>query len=75
MSKNKINTGFYAIFKDKLDKIKSELKKEFERAKTDRRKHIIKQHIKDIKSLRKAVKEMEDALDIKSDCPHCGGKL
>jgi hypothetical protein len=65
MSKNKINTGFYVVFKDKLDKMKSELKKELERAKTDRRKHIIKQHIKDIKGLRKTVKEMEDVLEMR----------
>jgi hypothetical protein len=72
---NKINTGFYTVFKDKLNKIKSELKKELELAKSDRRKYIIKQHIKDIKSLRKAVKKMEDVMDIKSNCPHCGEKL
>jgi hypothetical protein len=70
-----MNTGFYLVFKDKLDKMKNDLKKELERAKTDRRKDVIKLHIKDIKGLRKTVKEMETALDIKSECPHCGEKL
>lgn len=70
-----MNTGFYVVFKDKLDKLKADLKKELDRAKSDRRKDTIKLHIKDIKGLRKTVKEMEMALDIKSECPHCGGKL
>ena len=70
-----INTGFYSIFKGKLDKMKDDLKSELERAKSDRRRYVIKDQIKQIKSLTKTVKEMESVIDIKTECPHCGGKL
>jgi len=74
MAKN-INTGFYDIFNGKLNKLKDELKKELERAKTDRRKDWIKKQIKEIKSLRETVQEMEKAMGTKTHCPHCGEKL
>lgn len=70
-----MNTGFYEVFKAKLGKMKTDLKKELERAKTDRRKEFIKKQIKEIKKLQKTVKELEDVMDIKHECPHCGGKL
>ena len=70
-----MNTGFHGIFKDKLNKMKAELKTELDRAKTDRRKDFIKRQIKEIKGLRKTVKELEKNMDIKTECPHCGGKL
>lgn len=70
-----INTGFYDIFKGKLDRLKNELKQELERAKSDRRKDWIKNQIKQIKGLRDTVKEMEKAMNVKTHCPHCGGKL
>lgn len=70
-----INTGFYDIFKGKLDRMKEDLKKELERAKSDRRKDWIKHQIKQIKSLRDTVKEMEIVMNVKTHCPHCGEKL
>lgn len=77
MSKEtRINTGFYEIFRGKLERMKSELKSELERAKSDRRKDWIKRQVKDCKSLQKTVNEMEEVMDIpKKKCPHCGGKL
>ena len=70
-----MNTGLYQIFKGKVDKMRGELKAELERAKSDRRKEFIKRQISEIKSLSKTVKEMEKNMDIKTECPHCGGKL
>ena len=70
-----VNTGFHGIFAAKLKKQKDELRKELELAKSDRRKDWLKMRIKEIKSLQKNVKEMEAHMDIKTECPHCGGKL
>jgi len=70
-----MNTGFYSIFNDKLKKMRDELRKELELAKSDRRKEFIKKQIKEIKRLRETVREMEKHMDIKTECPHCGGKL
>ena len=70
-----VNTGFHSIFSTKLKRQKEEVKKELELAKSDRRKAWLKQQIKEIKSLQKTVREMEAHMDIKTECPHCGGKL
>lgn len=70
-----MNVGFYSIFKGKLEKLKSDLKEELGRAKSDRRKDKIKDHIRQIKSLSKNVEAMEAIMEVKTSCPHCGGKL
>ena len=70
-----MNTGFYEIFKSKLDKQKSDLKKELERAKSDRRKDWLRQQIIDAKSLRDLLKEMEKKIGKQTHCPHCGEEL
>lgn len=70
-----VNTGFHSIFAAKLKRQKEEVKKELELAKSDRRKAWLKRQIKEIKSLQKNVHEMEKHMDIKTECPHCGGKL
>jgi tRNA G26 N,N-dimethylase Trm1 len=62
-------TGFIGVFEERLGKIKSDLKKELERAKTDRRKGHLKYMIKECKELRNLLKEL------KPKCPHCGGIL
>lgn len=70
-----MNTGFYQIFNEKLKRYRKELKNELEKEKGGRRKDFMKRQIKEIKSLRKVVKEMEENMDIKTECPHCGGKI
>lgn len=70
-----MNTGFYGIFKDKLKKQKAELKKELEKAKSDRRKGWLRQQIRETKILQETVKQMEKKLDIKTCCPKCGCEL
>lgn len=74
--KKRINTGFYEIFRSKLERMKSDLKTELERAKSDRRKDWIKKQVKECKSLQKTVNQLEEVMDLpKTKCPHCGGKL
>jgi hypothetical protein len=73
--KKKLNTGFYEIFKGKLDRQKQDLKKELERAKTDRRRDWLKGQIKDAKKMRDLLKEMEKQMGKQTHCPHCGEKL
>lgn len=73
--KKKINTGFYEIFRNKLQRQKEELKEELTKAKSDRRKDWIKSQIKQTKGLQKTVREMEAVMDTKTHCPHCGEKL
>lgn len=70
-----MNTGFYQIFAAKLKKQKAEIKRELERAKTDRRKDWLKKQLRETKELQKTVDKMEDKIDIKNICPHCSEKI
>jgi sugar-specific transcriptional regulator TrmB len=70
-----MNTGFYEVFKQKLERQKRELKKELERAKTDRRKDWLKNQIREAKKMRDLLKEMERVMGMSTHCPHCGGEL
>ena len=73
--KKKINTGFYDIFRGKLERQKKEIKQELEKAKSERRKDWLKHQLKQTKSLQETVKEMEAVMDKKTHCPHCGERL
>ena len=66
-------TSYLPIFQQKVDKIKQSLKNELALAKSDRRKDVIKNQIKELKSLKKTIKEAggED----ENKCPHCGKSL
>ena len=66
-------TSYLPIFRQKVDKIKKSLKDELARAKSDRRKDVIKSQIKELKSLKKTIKE--DGGDDENKCPHCGKSL
>lgn len=70
-----MNTGFYEVFKGKLDKMKKELKKELELAKSDRRKEWLRRMIKDAKGTRDLLKEMEKHMGKITHCPHCNKEL
>jgi len=62
-------TAFAGVFEQRLDLIKRDLKKEMQKAKTDRQKDRLKKMVKEAKELRDLVREL------KPSCPHCGGQL
>lgn len=66
-------TSYLPIFQQKVDKIKQSLKNELALAKSDRRKEVIKSQIKELKSLKKTIKEAGGKNERK--CPHCGKSL
>ena len=66
-------TSFIPILEDKLAKIKNTLKNELERAKSERRKDVMKRLVKDSKSLQKTINEVKK--ENAKICPHCGGEL
>lgn len=70
-----INTSFYEVFKQKLERQKHDLKLELEKAKTDRRKEWLKKQVKETKSLQKLVRKMEIQLGKVVICPKCGHQI
>ena len=70
-----INTSFYEVFKQKLEKQKQELKLELEKAKSDRRKDWLKNQVAETKSLQKLIKKMERQLGKIVVCPKCGHEI
>jgi AAA+ ATPase superfamily predicted ATPase len=75
MDQSNINTGFYNIFKAKLEKQKKEIDEELKKEKKDRRKRWLINQLKQTKKLQKIIKKMETILNIKTHCPNCGHKL
>ena len=66
-------TSFIPVFEERLSKLKNTLKNELERAKSDRRKDVMKRLVKDAKSLQKTIKEAKK--HNAKTCPHCGGEI
>ena len=66
-------TSFIPVFEERLSKLKNTLKNELERAKSDRRKDVMKRWVKDAKSLQKTINEVKK--QNAKICPHCGGEL
>ena len=66
-------TGFIEIFEGRLNKMKTSLKKELEKAKHERDKKVIRHIVHDARKLSKTIKEMRHASARK--CPHCGEKI
>ena len=66
-------TSFIPILEDKLTKIKNTLKNELQRAKSERRKDVMKTLVKDAKKLQKTINEVKK--ENAQVCPHCGGEL
>jgi predicted glycosyl hydrolase (DUF1957 family) len=62
-------TAFAGVFEQRLKLTEKSLKKELEKTKGERRREVIKNLIREIKSLKETLKE------IKPKCPHCGGEL
>ena len=68
MAEKKI-TAFVGVFEARLNNLRRDLKKELEKAKSDRRKDWLKRMIREAKGMRDLVREL------KPKCPHCGGEL
>jgi len=63
------------MVKEKLHKQKESLKKELQRAKTERRKDWIILQIKEAKKMRNLLRDMEKQMGKITTCPHCGKDL
>ena len=66
-------TAFIPVFEQRLEKLKNTLKIELQRAKSERRKDVMKTLVKDAKKLQKTIKQVKKVNIVK--CPHCGGEL
>ena len=66
-------TSFIPVFEERLSKIKNTLRIELERAKSERRKDVMKRLVKYAKSLQKTIKEAKK--HNAKTCPHCGGEI
>ena len=66
-------TSFIPVFEERLQKLKNTLKSELQRAKSERRKDVMKRLVKDAKSLQKTIKDAKK-YNAKT-CPHCGGEI
>ena len=66
-------TGFIPVSYKKLQNLKKSLKNELQRAKSERRKDVMKRLVKDSKSLQKTINEVKK--ENTKICPHCGGEL
>ena len=66
-------TSFIPVFEERLSKIKNTLRIELERAKSERRKDVMKRLVKYAKELQKTIKEAKK--HNAKTCPHCGGEI
>ena len=66
-------TSFIPVFEERLSKLKNTLRIELERAKSERRKDVMKRLVKYAKSLQKTIKEAKK--HNAKTCPHCGGEI
>jgi len=66
-------TGFIEIFEGRLTKMKLHLKTELSKAKHERDRRVIKNHLSEARKLNKTLKEMRHVTTKR--CPHCGEKL
>ena len=66
-------TSFIPVFEERLSKLKNTLRIELERAKSERRKDVMKTLVKDAKKLQKTIKDAKK--HNAKTCPHCGGEI
>jgi len=62
-------TAFVGVFEQRLNALRKDLKKELDKAKSDRQKERLRSLLKEAKELRDLVKEL------KPKCPHCGKEI
>ena len=75
MSDGKIKTtAFIPVFRDKLDQLRNELKSEYKRARSERRREVMKRLAKEAKGLKKLVDDADAQTEIRT-CPNCGHSL
>lgn len=67
-------TAFIPVFEEKLARLKRDLKSELGKAKSDRRKYVMKSLIKEAKGIQKLVKQCTPE-DECVCCPNCGFEL
>ena len=71
-------TAFIPVFREKLNRLKKDLKEELSRAKSDRRKDVMKKMVSEAKGLKKLC-DKADKQDgnnqRKNPCYICGGEL
>ena len=68
-------TAYIGVFEEKLKRLKTDLKKELELAKSDRRKDVMKKLVQDAKGLQKTIKEANKFSNNRNVCWVCGGEL
>ena len=74
----RIITAFIPVFREKLDRLKKNLKEELSRAKSDRRKHVMKSLVSEAKGLKKLLDkaDKQDGVNQRNNpCYICGGEL
>ena len=74
----KIITAFIPVFREKLDRLKRNLKEELSRAKSDRRKDVMKSLVSEAKGLKKLCDkaDKQDGNNQRNNpCYICGGEL
>ena len=64
-------TVYLGIFEEKLDKLKNKLKQEIEKPKEERSKKVLKQLVREARSLRNTVRNMRRENEMHITCPHC----
>ena len=67
-------TSFYSVFEQSLQNQKQQLKEEYAKAKSERRKTWMKQQIAEAKDMRNHLREMKSHMKTEV-CPHCGEKI
>jgi len=65
--------NYLDVFESRVKNIRSKLKKELEKSKSERCRSTIKRLIKEHKNMSKSIKEVREAFE--KCCPHCGHKL
>ena len=73
MSESTGITGFLEIFEGRLNKMKATLKAELSKAKHERDRRMIKNHLAEARKLNRTLKDMRHVTSKR--CPHCGEKL
>jgi hypothetical protein len=65
--------NFLDVFEKRIDRAREKIKEELKKDKKDRDRHSLKTLLKDIKEIRRSVKEAKQ--EHNKTCPHCGGPL
>jgi len=75
MSDGKIKTtAFIPVFRDKLDQLRNELKSEYKRARSERRRELMKKLAREAKDLKKLLDQADEQVEVKT-CPNCGHRV